>query len=166
MEQASLSPVSRKNRREALGLLLGAAFITPAAFTQTNQQQKKMQPPKKQRPMVIIIETDPKGGVRIDPTFQHHHLSKAESDRLIVLNLHSGDVLFKIENNPFSPPPQSPSDSPPCYKLAKYSYRLLTINGNPNDGAKYNFCAELSKCPASCPKKVLEESGGDITIDQ
>jgi hypothetical protein len=144
MKETSLYSVSRKNRREALGLLLGAAFITPAALA-----QKKTPGSKKNRDIVIII--DDKGAIasNLDP-----YLQDGEKDRLLLVNLSSDHYSFHFHKI-HHPPQGGCVDVPPC------SFRLapLTYNKDFHTSAWY-YCKGTS-CDCPVPK-----SGGQITIDQ
>jgi hypothetical protein len=143
MSEINLSSMTRKNRRQALGLLLGAPFLAPAACSQPRTG--------KARPMVIIIDS---GGV-LQPYFKKHHLSKTENDFLVIVNLHpTSSYSFRFEKIQFQ--------EGDCVTVQPLSYKKLTLSSGSQTGI-YCFTAG-GTCPASCPRPFSTD-GGDIVID-
>jgi hypothetical protein len=153
MEETSLYSAARKNRREALGLLLGAAFIAPAAFAQPTKPPKWLGDA-----FPIVIETDPKGGVMINDVFKHPKLSHGNWDVLVLVNLHSSDVWFRVEDADLF-------DQGQCCKVDTSKRYVVLRLKQPKENHTYKFCVGVgNKCPDECPPST--RSGGDITIQK
>ncbi len=165
MEETSLCSTAHKNRREILGLLLGAAFIVPAAFSQQKQPLKR--DPKE---VPLPIDTDPKdpSNVVIDSKHQHPRLSKGNGDTLRLINNHSKPVWFMVndpkgnvfkEGHSHTIPPAGPG-----------GFKILNINGvGPDSNKEYAFRVGVGKAPVgvfTIKEPGVNRSGGGVIIDQ
>lgn len=146
MPEINLPPMARKNRRQALGLLLGATFLGPAAIA-----QKKTTTLAKQRPLLILIDAG--GNLKYGRDL---HLSKSDHDSLVIVNLASSDYSFWFDK-------ADQFQEGDCVKLKPVSYQPLTLK-DVTPGTSFKYCFTLgTQCPNKC---VTTKDGGDITIDK
>jgi hypothetical protein len=170
MTEINCSPSVWKNRREALALLLGAAFLGPVACSQ--RESPPITNSHKKRRMALVIEGS--NNAELKDLFKGQHLSKSDLDQLVVVNLlpeNDVSILFE-KSNPFeeikeksgeNDPPESAADDR-CITFSKLSYKRFKIKKDAPEG-QYDFCFKVgSTCPDNCPETTAM-SAGDITID-
>lgn len=147
MEETNLSTIARKNRREVLGLLLGATFLSSAAFA-----QKKTPAGTKNRKDVFIIIDEDDNLVNE----QELHLSVGAGDNLYIVNAGPTRV-FRFEDSPFQ--------QGDCVGVNADTLQKLILKKGAHLG-RHHWCFDNTCPPSPCPPRPVNKHGGDITIDQ
>jgi hypothetical protein len=150
MNETRFYPTILKNRRQVLGLLLGAPFLASVAFSQQKNQKAAAS-----KSGIVVLVIDENGN--IPPEFQHPHLSKKGNDILVVVNLHrQNEAWFQIQDTPF----QEPS----CIKVQPSANKIFRLKSSASANKSHPYCYGVTgTCPAKCETGF---AGGDITIDQ
>jgi hypothetical protein len=137
----------RKNRRQALGLLLGVGALAPAAMAQRTIRAKRLS-----NDLVLLI--GPNGKLETNKDLQ---ISISENDRLVLVNLANDPCCFQFATSQFVHKIEA------CETVPAKGSAILPLKSNAVAG-KYTYSYEVGNpCPKDCKKKARD--GGDIIID-